>query len=120
MPRTKQDLATEAMRRLALLEAQEEAAAEDAADIIRIYEQKMEEWRFRDLAWWPDDAIPDMAFGYVADQIAEIIASHFGAASPQVQDETGDAVSIGTRGLRGIRRLKARERSGLSTKGVFF
>ena len=120
MSRTSQDLATETMRRLTLLEAQEEPDAADAAQIISTYTGKLAEWTFREMAWWTLDEIPEMAFGYVADQMAEENASHFGKAVPLVFDEGGQQVSIGERGRRGIKRLAMKERTGLPVMAQYF
>src|SRR4030067_970364 len=97
---TNQDLATEAMRRLGVLEAQEEAAAEDAAHIIRKYENKFTEWQLREMAYWAVDAIPAEVFEYVARLIGAEIASSFGTPIPVETDENGDQVSMATIGLR--------------------
>lgn len=120
MSRSIQDLATAAMRRLGLLEAQENVSAEDFALISDVYTSKLEEWTFREMAWWRANEIPDMAFHYVADMIADIIATDFGRPAPVVNDEGGDQVSIGERGRRGIKRLAMQERSGLPTQALYF
>lgn len=120
MARTTEDLATEAMRLLGLLEAQEEASAEDRAHIERSYRARHAEWVFREIAWWPVEEIPDMAFQHVARMIAEEIAVSYGRSPPQEQDENGDVVSMGVKGLRGIRRLIARDRTGVPVVGTYF
>ncbi len=120
MARTIEDLATEAMRLLGLLEAQEEASAEDRAHLERVYRDKFEEWQFRELAWWPVAEIPSMAFQHVARMIAEEIAVSYGRSPPQEQDENGDVVSMGVKGLRGLRRLIAREKTGYPVVGTYF
>lgn len=120
MARTTQDLATEAMRLLGLLEAQEEASAEDRAHISRVYADKYEEWVFRDLAWWPVDEIDNKAFQHVARIIADEVAPSFGRSAPQEQDENGDVVSMGVKGLRGIRRLAASDRTGMPIRADYY
>lgn len=120
MAKTRQDLAKRAMQLLGLLEAQEDVAAEDFALIDGVYATKYAEWYLREKAWWPIDEIPDMAFHYVADQIAELISTDYGRPAPDVKDDGGETVSIGERGRRGILRLIARERTGLPTQAMYF
>ena len=120
MTRTANELATESLRLLGLLEAQENASAEDAAHIIRVYRDKLAEWQFRDIAYWIEDEIPNECFSYVCRMIAEEIAPSFGKSAPMEMDENGSSVSMGVKGLRGIRRIIQRERSGLPTVGSFF
>lgn len=120
MTRSIQDLATETMSRLGLLEAQETASSEDSALISARYQDKFEEWTFREFAWWPVDEIPNMAFGMIADMMAEEVAPHFGKQAPVVADDGGDPVSIGERGRRGIRRLIQREKSNMPIRALYY
>lgn len=120
MTHSKQDLATEAMRLLGLLEAQEVASTEDAAHIVRAYDNKFAEWQLRELAYWDAASIPPEVFQHVARMIADEVATAFGTAAPMEIDENGDQVSMGVKGLRGLRRIIARDRSGLAAVGVYF
>jgi hypothetical protein len=118
--RTQQDLAQRVMELLGLLEAQEEVSTEDAALIRRIYENRFEEWFFRDIAYWQIDVIPALAFESLAEMMAQEAAQSFGRSVPIVMDENGAQVAIGVKGLRGMRRIIQVERSGLPTVGTYF
>jgi hypothetical protein len=95
-------------------------STEDYALILEAYQDKLAEWNFRELAWWPQEEIPDMAFSFVADQIAEIVSTPFGRSAPVVSDEGGEQVSIGERGRRGIRRLIQKEKTGQPVQACYF
>jgi hypothetical protein len=118
--KTIQDLALRAMEILGLQEAQEEVSVEDFALISRVYENRYVEWNFRDLAYWPVDAIPQLAFESLAEMMAQEISPSFGKQPPIVMDENGQQVAVGVKGLRGLRRIVQIEKSNLPTVGVFF
>lgn len=118
--RTTQELATETMRMLGLLEAQEEASSEDAAHITRAYEDKLAELQFREIAYWTSTAIPKLIFRPVARIIAAEVASSFGKAVPVESDENGAPIPMGTKGLKDLRRIISREATGLPTVGQYF
>ena len=112
---TVQDLATETLRFLGKLEAQEEAAAEDYAHIARVYRGKLAEWQMEDvgLAYWIEEEIPDEAFHYVYRLIAQDVASAYGTVPPTEMDDNGQMITCGLKGLRGLKRIMARAPSGL-------
>jgi len=118
--RTIEDLATETMRMLGLLEAQEEASTEDAAHISRAYEDKFTEWFLREIAYWPVEAIPTEVFRAVARLMADEVAASFGAKAPTEMDENGQTISMGVKGMRTLNRVNTRRRSGLPTAATFF
>lgn len=120
MTRTTQELATETMRLLGLLEAQEEASSEDAAHITRAYEDKFIELQHREIAYWTSTAIPKLVFRSVARIIAEEVASSFGKEVPTEFVDGGRAVSMGEKGMHDLKRIVSRERSGLPTVAQYF
>jgi hypothetical protein len=108
------------MRLLRLLEPQEEAAIEDAADIVATYEARHAEWLVREMAYWSVDAIPDVVFLPVARIIAADIASSFGAEVPMEIDENGAPVSMGVKGMRDLKRITSSGPTGVATQAVYF
>lgn len=120
MARTTQDLATRTMQLLGLIEANETISAEDYGVIVDVYENRHAEWTFRELVWWPLDVIPNEAFESLARMMAEDVAPSFETVVPQEQDEDGQIVSMGQKGLRGLKRIKRRAASGLPTPMVSF
>lgn len=117
---TIQDLAKRTLQNLRVLDAQEDVAAEDFALINDAYAQKYEELFFRELAYWPVDEIDGKIFTALARIMAEEVAVPFGQTVPIEFGEGGEQISMGTKGLRDLRRIVAREKSGLPTPGVFF
>lgn len=120
MARTVQDLSKQVMENLALLDAQEDVSAEDHAKIARAYADKYAEMFFREIFYWPVDAIDNKAFLSVARIMAEEVASSFSKPVPTEFDEGGQPISMGTKGLRDLRRLIAKERSGLPVRAEYF
>ncbi len=120
MARTTQDLSKKVMELLGLSEAQEDPSAEDHGTIVAAYESKFDELFFRDLAYWPIDEIDNKAFLAMARIMAAEVASAFARAIPMEFGEGGQPVDMGTKGLMDLRRIVARERSGLPTPGTFF
>ena len=118
--RTVQDLATRTMKLLGLLEAQEEASAEDFGDISHAYENRYADLVFREIAWWPQAEIPLEAFEFMARIMADEVASAFGRSTPMEVDENGRTVSMGMRGLRGLKRISQRAATGLPAPANYF
>lgn len=114
------DLAKRVMQNLKLIDAQEDVSAEDFALISDAYSQKFEELFFRELAYWPADEIDGKAFLAIARIMSEEVAAPFGQAIPLEFSEGGAQVSMGTKGLMDLRRIVARERSGMPTVGTYF
>lgn len=108
------------MELLGLLDAQEDVSAEDYALIANAYADKYQELFFRDIAYWPVDEIDNKVFLAVSRIMAEEVASAFSRPAPTEFSEAGQPVSMGTKGLMDLRRIIARDRSGLPTPGVFF
>ena len=120
MARTTQDLSKKVMELLGLLDAQEDVSAEDHALIAGAYSDKFQELFFRDIAYWPADEIDNKAFLPMARIMAAEVASAFSRPVPTEFSEAGQPIDMGTKGLTDLRRIIARERSGLPTPGIFF
>ncbi len=120
MARTTQDLSKKVMVFLGLSEGSEDPSAEDHALIVAAYEAKFEELFFRELVYWPVDSIDNKAFLAMARIMAAEVASAFAKPVPTEFSEGGQPIDMGTKGLMDLRRIVARERSGLPTVGVFF
>lgn len=122
MSLTVQDLATQVMFLLGKNDAQEGVSAEDYADIRRVYQYKLAEWQMPDidLAYWIEGEIPEEAMLSVARVIAQEVAPAFGMQAPTEMDDNMQPISMGLKGLRGLKRLTVRQASGLPTPGYFF
>jgi hypothetical protein len=121
MTKTTEDLATEVMRMNGWLDANETPDSEDAAHITRAYEGFYADWIIRDLVYWPVDAIPDEAFQHITRIIADAVAPAFGDKAPvEIDIETGQQVSMGHKGWLGLKRLTAKERTGMPAEGSYF
>ena len=118
--RTRQDLAKRALQKLRKLEAQEEVAAEDFAILDDVYANKFDELTSRDLTYWPVDEIPSEAFEDMARIIADEVSADFGVPTPIEMDENGAQVSMGVRGIRGLRRIMQTQKSGLPAQALYF
>lgn len=116
-----QDLSTEAMRLLGLLDANEEPDSEDQAYIVRIYTNLYTEWKIRDITYWPLAEIPEEAFDHIARIVADKIAPAFGDAAPTEFDfEANRQVSMGAKGWQGLKRLQQRPQTGARTTACYF
>ncbi len=120
MTATLQDLAGQVMFMLGKNDAQTEVSAEDYAAITRVYGFKLAELQHKDMAYWADGEIPAEALLPVARIIAQEVAPAFGTVAPQEQDDNGAPITMGLKGLRDLKRLMARDPSGLPTPGIFF
>lgn len=120
--RTVHQLATAAIkRRLAAIDINEEPSAAERSEAISIYDEKYAELEGEELVFWensgdPDtEEIPERVFGALTRIMAEELASAIGQAIPSEQDEDGSPLSIGTKGMRMLRRIMARPASGVPT-----
>lgn len=120
MSRTKTELAKEVLTLLGLIDAQEEPSSEDAALIKRAYDDKYEELKLLDLAYWSKASIPNPVFRAIARIVAEDIAPAYGKQVPTEFDDSGRPVSMGTKGLFDLKRVVAREATGVPTQAVYF
>jgi len=120
MARTKSDLATEVMRLLGLLDANESPSSNDSTLIENAYDDKWEELRLHERVYWDKGSIPNEVFRAMARIVAEDVAPIFGVQAQPEFDEGGRPVSMGTKGLFDLKRVMAREASGVPTKTAFF
>ena len=117
--KTSEQLATAVMRKLGLIDRMKEPTAAEQRDIIDLYEDKLEELG-EDRVYWTTDAIPRAVFGAMVRIVAEEFCLSAGKDIPTEQDESGQPVSIGNRGLMMLKRHIAREASGVPTKATYF
>lgn len=76
--RTTTELATEVLRSLAVLAAEETIAAADETYIINIYNDKWDELEGDNLAYWVKSEIPKVVFLVLRDLIALEVQGAFG------------------------------------------
>jgi hypothetical protein len=123
MSRTTTELATEVMRLPNWISQDETPDSADDAHIKRIYSDwfayaQMQE---REIVYWSEDTIPNEAFLAIVRIIADMVGPSFGDPAPvEIDVETGMQVSMGKKGWNMLRRLTARESSGLSAPGTYF
>ena len=121
MTSTISDLATDVMSlRLGAIDVNESPSAGEVAKITRLYNQKYAELNRFDRVYWLSDEIPDLVCGALSRIIAEEIAPGLGMPVPTEADETGEVMSIGTKGHRMLRRFLASEPTGLRTAAEYF
>ncbi len=124
--RSVHDLATAAMRRLTAIGQNEEPSAAERAQAVDLYNEKYAELAAEDLVYWDssgdadEDEIPKAVFGALTRIMAEELAPNVGQAIPSEQDENGAALSIGTKGMRMLRRHMARRATGVPTRIDYF
>lgn len=118
--KTTEDLALAVMRRLGLVDINKQPTAAQLAHISDVYQDKLEELIPRDKIYWSTDAIPRAVFGAMTRIVAEEVAPTFSKPVPTEQDENGQAMSIGNRGLMMLKRHMARDTTGLPTQAQYF
>lgn len=118
--KTPEELATAVMRRLGMIDANKQPTASEQAIIIDHYYNKMEELRAEDLVYWPESQIPRAAFEALIRVIAQQFSTTLGQDVPTEQTESGDVMAIGNVGMRMLRRLMARDATGLPTMANYF
>ena len=114
--RTKSDLATRVMRKLALIDALEEPAAEDYAHISDVYTNLIEEMRNDLLVTWDADAIPYDTFEAVAELMRIVVGPDYGVPGPSGEELT----QLLDGAKRRIRRLSMKRSSGQPTEVEYF
>lgn len=118
--KTPAELATAVMRKLGQIDMTKEPTALEQAGIIDIYYDKFEELSHEDLVYWPVAEIPREAFGAIVRIVGAEFATVLGGEIPTEQSESGNAVSLGVNGMRMLRRLMARDATGLPIKANYF
>ena len=121
MTKTVSELADDIWRiRLGLVDINKSPTAAQAARVERLYNQKYAEMQLQDRGYWPQTEIPDAIVGAMSRIIAAEIAAGSGRPVPTEADDDGQVVSIGTKGLRMLQRLLARDPTGLPTTATYF
>ncbi len=121
MTSTVADLATDVLGiRLGVVDIMKSPTAQQRARVERLYAQKYAELQQQDKVYWPSDEIPDLVMGALSRIIAEEMCSGLGIPVPTEMDESGQPVSIGTKGRFLLNRLLAQEATGLPTRAEYF
>lgn len=115
-----EELATAVMRKLGMIDMNKQPTASEQSGIIDIYYDKFEELSLENLVYWPVSEIPRAVFGAIVRIVGEEFATVLGSDIPTEQSESGEAVSIGNKGMRMLRRHMAREATGLPAKANYF
>jgi hypothetical protein len=125
--RTVHQLITAAVRKLASIDENEEPSAAQRAKGVDLYDEKYAELDGEELVYWDNsgdpeaEEIPVRVFGALTRIMAEEMAPVMGEPIPSEQDENGAGpLSIGTKGMRMLRRIMAREASGVPTRIDYF
>lgn len=77
MAKTKAQLATSVLRKLKILQAEETANADDSTLVQTIYSDRLQALYDKELAYWPEDSIPEEVFRYLVTLIANECAPEF-------------------------------------------
>jgi hypothetical protein len=125
MARTKADLATEALRLLREIGADESPSAADGSEAENAYDDLRSELIDKGLAYWPSTTrttaeIPAVVFRPVAMILAARLAPKYGKPEPVVADDDGKQVPMVAKGFRDLRRHLAKPASGLPTPATYF
>lgn len=118
--RTKTELSTAALRKLKAVAADETPSATDALFVENVYDDKLEEWRERDVAYWENTGravaeIPNIVFPTLVLLMANEVQGDFG--QPQkMEDQVAREDVI----LRRLRRHTAMPSSGEPTDVEYF
>src|SRR5262245_10983431 len=106
--------------RLGVVDIMKSPSANQLARVERLYAQKYAELALEDRAYWASNAIPDLVMGALSRIIAEEMCPGMGMQIPVEMDESGQAVSIGTKGKRMLDKILARPVTGLPTSADYF
>lgn len=118
--RTKTELSTATLRKLRIVAADETPSAADAAFVENAYDDKLEEWRERDMAYWENTGravaeIPNVVFPTLVLLMANEVQTDFGQAQ-KLEDQIAREDVI----LRRLRRHTAMASSGEPTEVEYF
>ncbi len=106
--------------RLGVIDINKSPTAAQRARVQSLYDQKYAEMSRFDRTYWPADEIPDLVFGALSRIIAEEMCVGLGMPVPAEPDETGQTVSIGTKGRFMLNRILATEATGLPVRATYF
>jgi hypothetical protein len=125
--RTVHQLVTAAIRKLASIDQNEEPSAAERAQGVSLYNEKYAELDHDELVYWEnsddpeEEEIPELVFGALTRIMAEEMAPVMGEPIPSEQGEDGSGpLSIGTKGMRMLRRIMARRPSDVPTRIDYF
>ena len=115
MARTRSELVISVLREMGVLDASEEASAEDASHVKDVYDDKLEHWIDEEIAYWTSDEIPNALFIAIRDIMINEVSGTFGQPVPL---ETKQAREIALTSW--LRRHAARHRTGLPVAAEYF
>jgi len=120
MTRTVLDLGSAVAQKLGIIDSAANVPAEDQALIARVYNDLLEEWKERGVAYWAAGEIPNSVFQAVVLIIAGAVSTDYGMAEPVETDETGAQAPITAIGWRKLRRHMAKPASGSKITADYF
>lgn len=118
--RTKEQLVTATLRQMGLVPVGDSPAPENASFVKGVYDQKLEEWRDRNLVYWTNtgDAvaeIPDAVVQPLVMLLANWVGPSFGKAAT-LEEQTAREEYL----LKALRRHVARHPTGLPLRVDYF
>lgn len=114
---TEAELAVAVLERIGSKDiAQSSVGATAQQSIIRAYRRKMATLRDDELAYWPNDAIPDEVFEAMMNIVAQMVAPGLGRPIPTEESEAGNVRQIGAIGMDQLRKHMRRRPTGLPTR----
>ena len=120
--RTKAELSTDTLRQMGILNAIEDATAEDAALAEGVYDAKLAEWRRLGLVWWTNTnrntaEIPDEVYGILGDLLENELNQPFGMSGSPSGPQKREAEKVL---LLDLRALNHKPPSGEATPFSIF
>ncbi len=106
--------------RLGVIDINKSPTAAQRARVQSLYDQKFAEMSQLDRVYWSADEIPDLVFGALSRIIAEEMCPGLGMQVPMEPDDSGQPVSIGTKGRFMLNRFLEVQRSGVPTMAQYF
>ena len=121
MTKTVAELANDVLgTRLGVIDINKSPTAAQRARVQSLYDQVYAEMAQMDRVYWSADEIPDLVFGALSRIIAEQMCPGLGMQVPIEPDDTGQTVSIGTKGRFMLNRFLGRESTGLPVMANYF
>lgn len=123
--KTKVQLVGDVLLKLGILDAVSTASAEDSAFVETRYDDKLAELRDKGLCYWPNTGrttqeIPQAIYLALVDIMCEDVAPAFGVTTKPEVDDYNRPVTVGTKGMRNLRRHMAKQPSGEPTRATYF
>lgn len=116
MAKTHVDAVTHILEKLHVLESGETPQAADSALVLRVLVPRLEYLRDDELAYWPDDAIPDAVFDPFCEYMLYFVGPVF---RPSGADDQRFAARS-QRGMTEMRRHLAKRSEGAPVKADYF